>query len=276
PEGSYTVRLTAQNGAGQVYEDRMQALVDSLTITSPDPQKPTAYISGQTVTIRGTIAPANFTSYWVSVFGYRTGFVGASILLPNNGQQPVVNGTLATWDTTGLPADHYQVCFLATGVSAIECVSFIVDPTLHPGWPRSIPAQTTSGLTFALTDHLTAADLNGDGAKDLVIGYGTSVHALDHLGNELPGWPQAADLFGSGLPIQKGPAVGDLNGDGVPEVVAVDYYGNVFVWNNAGSVLPGWPRNLLSYAFNSVAIDDVDGDGRNEIVATNQSVVVVD
>jgi subtilisin family serine protease len=277
PDGVYTLRLTAHTSGGQVYEDRMEVLVDSLEITSPDPQKPQAYTAGDTITIKGTIAPANFSGYSVSVFGYRTGYVSPNIVLPNNGQQPVVNGTLASWNTTGLPADHYSVCFWLNGGSASPaCVEIIVDPMLHPGWPKSIPALGFGGLTFALTDHLTAADLDGDGRQEILIGYDTQVHVLDGAGNELPGWPQSVDPFNNGWPIQKGPAVGDLTGDGIPEVVVVGYMGDVFVWSKDGVLLPGWPRPLLSQAFGSVAIDDVNGDGRNEIVATSQSIAVVD
>ena len=47
------------------------------------------------------------------------------------------------------------------------------------------------------------------------------------------------------------------------------------MWSADGTLLPGWPRKLASI-FGHVAVDDLDGDGRNEIIVAGTSIVVVD
>jgi subtilisin family serine protease/PKD repeat protein len=276
-DDTYTLRLAARNTAGQAFEDRMQVEIDSVVITSPAAGTITPYRAGQTVSIKGTVAPAGFTSYYMTVRGARSGWLpNPQITLANGGLQPVVNGPLGSWDTTGVPADHYEVCVWNSGPPWVyECASVLVDPALHPGWPRNLGTMTAGGLAYAVVDHLTAADIDGNGTRELLIGYGNSVHVIAADGSDLPGWPQTIDESGTGVIIQYGPAVGDLTGDGVPEIAAQDNWGDIFVWSTDGTLLPGWPRSLANI-FGHVAIDDLDGDGRSEIIVVGNAIIVVD
>ncbi len=40
------------------------------------------------------------------------------------------------------------------------------------------------------------------------------------------------------------PAIGDLNGDGKPEIVVTSWQGTVYVFGFDGTPLPGWPVRL--------------------------------
>ena len=267
-DGIHTLRLTATTSDGRSYEDRQRVTVDNVIITAP-PAEPLAFFRGDPASIIGTVAPANFSNYTLAVsHSDGTPLAGANLTLANGGTRQVRNGTLATWNTAGVPADQYTLTLtvtLSAGDPIIRTAHAAVDPTLHPGWPVRLDA--TGGWMAALADHLTAADVNGDGAAELVIAYGSTVRILDHTGAVIPGWPQTVDPSGTGAMAQMAPAVGDVTGDGIPEVVVQNNAGRVFVWQANGVLLSGWPI-LLGIDENSIAIADIDGDGRAEIVTT--------
>ncbi|HEY3486181.1 MAG TPA: S8 family serine peptidase, partial [Ilumatobacteraceae bacterium] len=264
-EGLHTLRVVAATTDGRTYEDRQQITVDNVRITTPAPQ-PLAFSRGnENVTISGTIAPAGFTSYTLAILRSNgTALPGAAITLANGGTQRVVNGTLATWNTTGVAADQYTLSFTvnATGGPFTETSRLAVDPTLHAGWPK----QLSTGFN-TIFDHLTAADVNGDGRPDLVIGDGNTVRIFDHTGAQLPGWPQSVDPNGFGAIVQRAPAVADVTGDSVPEIITGNSSGQVLVFRANGTLLPGFPRFTLA-AVHGFAVADIDNNGTREIIVT--------
>ncbi|MFL5886664.1 MAG: S8 family serine peptidase, partial [Thermoleophilaceae bacterium] len=174
------------------------------------------------------------------------------------------------------------------------------DADLMSGFPIKLPSDGASSPAFA--------DLDGDNKNELI--FGTSdgtIHALRPNGSELPGWPVRTDpmpLHTSGKAfashevspndsrgaVLASVAVGDLNHDGVPEVVAADMKGKVYAWgadgklewkreaNPAYATHPLGPfanpsdakRYRTQHAFvASPVLADLDGDGKLEVVAAS-------
>jgi hypothetical protein len=137
------------------------------------------------------------------------------------------------------------------------------------------------------------ADLNGDGKPDLIVAnecqsfnqYGCAgdggVSVL--LGNG-DGTFQAAVTYSSGAFMAQSVAVGDLNGDGIPDLVVANWCStktscgypvytqvSVLLGNGDGTFQTAVLYDSF-YAANSVAIGDVNGDGIPDLVVANDSV----
>lgn len=93
---------------------------------------------------------------------------------------------------------------------------------------------------------------------------------------DLRGWPVKGLKIADGLVTA--PALGDLDGDGRPEVVAMTTLGDVFARGADGKVLPGWPVRLRgSHEQSSPLVADLDGDRTAEVViAIDREVHVLD
>jgi len=265
-DGKYTVRLIVEDSFGYANEDRITLTIDQIDFSSPGNNAP--FKGGDLVTISGTVSPALFSSYTIKMTKSDGTYLDDNgITLANDGLEKVVDGMMGTIDTTTIPTDLYRLELrvnLTDGrVLGVYMTALIVDQAYHTGWPQNLGSVST--YTLALMDHLTVADMNGDGGEELIVSYGNSIRIFDHSGVFLPGWPQSIDPDGQGHYTQRGTAVGDLTGDGIPEIVASSSASNIFIWEADGTLLPGWPKKISSDHF---SINDINGDGVNEVVGT--------
>ncbi|MFH1313342.1 MAG: M6 family metalloprotease domain-containing protein [Candidatus Eisenbacteria bacterium] len=81
----------------------------------------------------------------------------------------------------------------------------------------------------------------------------------------LPGWPVFA---GDGMTAS--PAVADLDGDGVKEIIVGCNDGMLYAWKLDGTPVPGWPAVVGAPVHSKPAVCDVDLDFRSEVVVTSR------
>jgi hypothetical protein len=138
------------------------------------------------------------------------------------------------------------------------------DGTTLPGWPKLISSK---GYYPSLPPVL--ADLDADGALEIIYIDGLHVAAVRQDGSEMPGWPVAVP---SGYVIT-GISAGYINGDRQPEI-AVSLLGDLqlgevyLVISADGSIMSGWPVEMPSKSWGngSAAIVDLNGDGKKELI----------
>ncbi len=152
---------------------------------------------------------------------------------------------------------------------------------------------TEDALTGVIYGHAYAApvvaDLDGDGAPEILH---ASQGTWGRSGFERGGfrlWTNRATVYGQtqaedaalpwhvgpGFSMDTPPTLADLDGDGRPEVVAPAYYGTIHAWNHRGRPAPGWlpSPNAATRTDNgallrgSIVAVDLDGDGKDEVVA---------
>jgi hypothetical protein len=167
------------------------------------------------------------------------------------------------------------------------------------GWPQKPAGSELRGVSVS--------DLDRDGFPEIIatgaVSSKVNTWVYDHGGNLRPGWPQLSNESGYAWGVYNdNAAAGDLDGDGVGEIVVpsdVHYinayeangaqipanamyggkgWGQVGVWESPEIELQGWStctagdarseRYRANFAHGPSVIADVDGDAIKEVVAS--------
>jgi hypothetical protein len=255
PGQSNASELVSSPAAGQLDNDAQLEIVVGCGAIPSDRDR------GQV-----TAYKANGTQLW--------SFAGMLDLLNGDGLPDAVWSTPALGDLNGDGKDDVVFGSFDQHVYALNGTN----GQLLPGWPVWLRDTIFSSPALA--------DLDGDGQLEIIIG--ADVHAeappyntptggalwvFRRNGTQLPGFPRFTN-FGIG----SSPAVGDITGDGCPEIVVgtafpappyTDPTGrDLHVWSWDGSIPPGWPKALVGHAATSPALANLDADPALEVVAT--------
>ncbi|MBN2171137.1 MAG: hypothetical protein JW819_07460 [Candidatus Krumholzibacteriota bacterium] len=137
---------------------------------------------------------------------------------------------------------------------------------------------TTNGVfsldAYDIVGAVSLLPLLDDGYRQIVVatrGAPYAIHAFDHAGQYLPGWPRTTTNW-----IWTNLVGADLDGDGDVEVVGLDHAGKVYAFHHDGSEVVDGDSNpgtigvlragLGTWTLGSPAAGDLDGDGADEFV----------
>lgn len=138
-----------------------------------------------------------------------------------------------------------------------------------PGFPVTAPNQVYSVPSLA--------DMDSDGIPEIVVGFGDyanetgpkGVMVMNILSSPLQGWPVTIpnSIYGAS-------AIGDLNQDGIPEIVICTVASEIYAFHYDGTVVSGFPVQVSSdpdsLINSSPAIADIDNDGEPEIMVCSE------
>ena len=138
-----------------------------------------------------------------------------------------------------------------------------------PGWPQ--PVQVVPGQTVAVESSPTVADLDNDHGNEIIVGAGSKDVANQQGGavafnanGSVRFRMQTMTVAGQNA-VQGTPAVGDVNGDGFPDIVFGSFDHRIYAVNRHGQALPGFPIDSLDTIWDSPALYDEARIGRMDI-----------
>jgi hypothetical protein len=229
-------------------------------------------VSGHSVQIMGSIEGPNFQSYSLEV-GLGREPATWTTFAQNTIQ--VRNGVLGVFDSTTVPNGLIIIRIKATSSTGKNYYFQVHDVRvnnmlyLKNGFP--VLTYNTSGHFVAGPSiHTLVANIDLDPQKEIVVTALASgpIHAWNHDGSPVTGWPPESDYFGVGYPV-----AGEFSKETTDSnlEIGIGYLENkISLYDGDGTKLSGWPKSSSNYIGSAPASADIDADGIDELITEEE------
>jgi Secretion system C-terminal sorting domain/FG-GAP-like repeat len=213
----------------------------------------------------------------IAIQGFQEGFV---YLVNNDGTyvkgwpQFIGEGNAAPISGNLDDDDDLEIIFTTyrNGIHA-----FNYDGTYVDGWPVNLYLQNSikESKKLRFWESPTLYDINDDGKLELIISGFPSSSGNERFSSEVIILNNSGQIIQLAYPLTMtnpgtaSVAIGDINNDNKPEIVAVDIPGNIYVWKSTGELLENWPSNAFADSLSryvSPVLGDINNDGYKEII----------
>ena len=161
-----------------------------------------------------------------------------------------------------------------------KTVSVLLNTTTPGAMTASFSAQSTYAVG-SYAESVQIVDMNGDGMPDLIVGDYADYTVSILINTMAPGDATPSFAAQQFFLVVGGPymvAIADVNGDGVPDLIATNYDSdtisvllNTTVPGSATMSFTAPQDFLVGNNPNSVIAADINGDGLPDLIATNES-----
>lgn len=114
-------------------------------------------------------------------------------------------------------------------------------------------------------------DVNGDGYPEIIVAGGAKIYAFHYNGSLMTNFPVNLELYDLTGTIGAEPVLGDVDGDGLPDIIDGLPGGTIHAYNFHADRVGGFPLPSSFAVDRSCALGDLDDDGDLDIVTLESS-----
>ncbi|MCD6569492.1 MAG: VCBS repeat-containing protein, partial [Deltaproteobacteria bacterium] len=189
------------------------------------------------------------------------------------------------YDYDGDGADEVVASFVSSKTTIIGGDGSILEEMNSGPFGEDARGIRDKSLALNLFDGAAIGDITGDGIPEIAKSGLTFMGALNlvltgqnfsynhviqvwdpHSGKYLKSFPRTTDDYS----LYSEPAIADVSGDGIPEVISGSGLYLVHAFGADGMDKPGFPKLTGGWIMTTSAIEDIDNDGLNEIAAVTR------